>query len=286
MGGTFAGVTTARRRDVGILSEPIDLDGPRRPRRTYPQVEAVPGLHVAARGAPTNGELLECLADRVLIRDGHGNEHWMRLVPGGFQVDGRVVTLVPPAARPAPAAPTRTASGSVAAADRRARTARASRLLVEGKHDAELVERVWGDDLRAEGVVVELLDGADHLESVVRGFGPGPRRRLGILLDHLVEGSKEQRLSDRIDHPDVLILGHPYVDIWQAVKPEVLGIEAWPDVPRGQPWKEGIIAALGRTDDPASFWRELLARVDDWGQLETPLIGAVEALIDFVCVEG
>jgi hypothetical protein len=29
--------------------------------------------------------------------------------------------------------------------------ARASRIYVEGKHDAELVEKIWGDDLRAIG---------------------------------------------------------------------------------------------------------------------------------------
>ena len=51
--------------------------------------------------------------------------------------------------------------------------ARASRILVEGVHDAELVEKVWGDDLRVEGVVVERLDGMDHLAAVV-AFRPGP----------------------------------------------------------------------------------------------------------------
>ena len=46
-------------------------------------------------------------------------------------------------------------SGSMAVAGAKARTARAARIVVEGVHDAELVERVWGDDLRIEGVVVE-----------------------------------------------------------------------------------------------------------------------------------
>ena len=207
----------------------------------------------------------------------------MALTPGGFEVDGTAVTLVRP--RPDPAAKSadrRTASGSLAPASTEARVARASRLLVEGRHDAELVERVWGDDLRAEGIVVELLDGADHLEEAVRTFGPGPKRRLGVLLDHLVDGSKEQRIAERIDHPDVLIVGHPFIDIWQAVKPSVLGIAAWPDVPKGIPWKEGTIAALGSTLEPHEFWRALLGRLDDWTQLEAPLIGAVESLIDFV----
>ena len=160
--------------------------------------------------------------------------------------------------------------------------ARASRILVEGRHDAELVERVWGDDLRVEGVVVELLEGADHLEEVVRGFGPRPGRRLGVLLDHLVDGSKEQRLAATVDHPDVLVTGHPFVDIWQAVKPGVIGLAAWPDVPRGRPWKEGVLAAIGSSEEPGRFWQRLLGQVGDWTQLEPELIGAVERLIDFV----
>ncbi len=277
---------TPPRRDRGILSDPIDLDGPARPRRTYPTVAAVPGLEVKPRGTPIRATVLDCLDDRVQLRDRDGSEHWMRLVNGGFEVDGTLVTLVRPAPTHATTAPERTASGSVAPPRQQARVARASRILVEGRHDAELVERVWGDDLRDIGVVVELLEGADNLEEVVRGFGPGPGRRLGILLDHLVDGSKESRIAAAIDHPDVCIVGHPYVDIWQAVKPSVLGIAAWPDVPRGSPWKEGIVAALGLQVEPGVFWRDLLARISDWTQLESALIGAVETLIDFVEPSG
>lgn len=49
-----------------------------------------------------------------------------------------------------------------------------SRIYVEGVHDAALVEKVWGHDLRVEGVVVEYLEGIDHLPSVVEEFGPAP----------------------------------------------------------------------------------------------------------------
>jgi hypothetical protein len=160
--------------------------------------------------------------------------------------------------------------------------ARGSRIWVEGKHDAELVEKVWGDDLRGEGVVVERLDGADHLDAVVRAFAPRPGRRLGVLLDHLVEGSKEQRIADAIASADVLVTGHPYVDVWQAVKPRVLGIDAWPEVPRGEPWKEGVLLRLGVDAEPGRFWRQLLGKVESWTDLEPALIGAVEELIDFV----
>jgi hypothetical protein len=159
--------------------------------------------------------------------------------------------------------------------------ARASRILVEGRHDAELVEKVWGDDLRIEGVVVEMLEGADHLGEIVRSFGPRAGRRLGVLLDHLVTDSKESRIADGIDHPDVLITGHPFVDIWAAVKPTVVGIEAWPDVPKGQPWKEGVCAALG-VGDSRLLWTRILGSVSSYADLEPPLVGAVEQLIDFV----
>jgi len=241
---------------------------------------------VKQRGTPLVGTVVEAEHDRVLLRDRSGREHLVRLAKGAFVVDGQNVTLVKPIQAARSTATQRTASGSVAAPNQGAQVARASRILVEGRHDAELIERVWGDDLRAEGVVVEMLDGADHLEEAVRAFGPRSGRRLGVLLDHLVEGSKEARIAASIDHPDVLVCGHPYVDVWQAVKPGVLGIERWPDVPRGTPWQEGLIAALGRSDDPADFWRSLLARLDDWTQLEPPLIGAVEQLIDFVTSPG
>jgi hypothetical protein len=204
-------------------------------------------------------------------------------------VKGRQVTLVP--ARPVTdraAAARRTASGSIAVAGATARIARASRILVEGAHDAELVEKVWGDDLRVEGVVVELLDGADNLGEVVRGFGPRSGRRLGILLDHLVADSKESRIAAGIDHPDVLVTGHPYVDVWAAVKPRVIGIDAWPEIPRGESWKDGICARVGprlgagAERDPRLFWKRLLGSVGSWTDLEPPLVGAVEQLIDFV----
>ena len=127
-----------------------------------------------------------------------------------------------------------------------ARVARASRIWVEGKHDAELVEKVWGDDLRHEGVVVLMLDGVDNLEEVMADFGPCPERRAGVLVDHLVAGSKESRIAQGVrDMPggeNVLVLGHPYVDVWQAVKPERVGLREWPRVPRGTdikhaPWR-------------------------------------------------
>ena len=89
-------------------------------------------------------------------------------------------------------------------------------------------------------------------------------------------------IAEQIADRSVLITGHPFVDIWQAIKPSVIGIERWPDVPKGQPWKEGVIAALGVNATPAAFWKQILGKVTSWKDLETPLLGAVEELIDFV----
>ena len=137
----------------------------------------------------------------------------------GFLIDGQPVVLVRPKPKSAQTGPARTASGSRAVAGQRARVAREGRIYVEGKHDAELVERVWGDDLRIEGVVVELLDGVDYLPGIVEEFGPGAGRRLGVLVDHMVAGSKETRIATDVQRgreDSVLVLGHPFVDIWQA----------------------------------------------------------------------
>src|SRR5690606_21726415 len=166
-----------------------------------------------------------------------------------YLIEGAPVILTAPVQVKAPAKATRTASGSVAVHGAKARVARQSRIFVEGRHDAELVEKVWGDDLRIEGVVVEFLGGVDDLAEHLRDFRPGPDRRVGVLVDHLVPGSKESRIAQAVMRSDVgkhvLIVGHPFIDVWQAVKPERLGIERWPDVPRSIEWKKGTCQLLG-----------------------------------------
>lgn len=263
---------------AGILSGPVD--GPDKVRATWPEMTGGAGLRVVHRASRFHGVLVGFERDGVLLRGQTGLERIFLLTPGAFDVDGRAVTLVAPR-DVAPAAPVTTASGSLAVARPRARVARASRILVEGLHDAELVERVWGDDLRVEGVVVERLDGLDHLASVVAGFAPGRGRRLGVLVDHLLPGTKEARLAAAVDHPDVLVTGTPFVDVWEAVKPAVVGIPAWPDVPRGTDWKTGVCLRLG-VADPAAMWRRILASVRSYADLSPELVGAVERLIDFV----
>ena len=222
--------------------------------------------------------------ETVTLEDRHRKRRVFPLGPG-FLLEGNPVVLVRPRPQP-PRPPDRTASGSVAVTGLRARVARESRIYVEGKHDAELVEKVWGHDLRVEGVVVEHLGGVDDLPSVVREFRPRPGRRLGVLVDHLVPGSKESRIAAEVlSGPygaDVCVVGHPYVDIWQAVKPEGIRLEAWPTVPPGQPWKEGVIIALGWACEPYEAWARILGAVRSYADLEADLSGRVEQLIDFV----
>ena len=213
----------------------------------------------------------------------------------GFLLDGAPVLLTPPtaAAREAlarqQAAGARTASGSRAVSGASARVAAASRLFVEGRHDAELVEKVWGDDLRVEGVVVEMLDGVDDLAAVIRDFAPTARRRMGVLVDHLVPGTKESRIvaaAQRISPEHALIVGHPYVDVWQSVRPERLGMDSWPVIERGRSWKHGVLAHLGWPHDSqadvAAGWKRILGSVRTYADLQPELLGRVEELIDFV----
>jgi hypothetical protein len=264
--------------------------GRRKPRSTEQPAELGMVVEDAATGYV--GAVVRVEYGRVDLEDRHGRTRGFPLGPG-YLLEGRPVILTAPR-RPAPAAAGRTASGSVAVPGARARVARASRIYVEGRHDAELVAQVWGEDLRIEGVVVEHLGGIDDLVGIVAEFEPGSGRRLGVLVDHLVAGSKEARIAEAVRRgpggPDTLVVGHPYVDIWQAVKPQRLGLAAWPNVPRHTEWKHGACEALGmpHTDqaDIARAWRRIRSTVRDWNDLEPALIGRVEELIDFVTQPG
>jgi hypothetical protein len=216
----------------------------------------------------------------VILEDANGTRRLFPMLPAAFLLEGRPVTLVRPKVV-ASNAPKVSASGSVRVEQRRAKVALPSRIWVEGKHDAELVERIWGHDLRVEGVAVEPLHGVDDIAARVAEFNPSNTRRIGILVDHLVTGSKESRLAAAVDNPHVLITGHPYIDIWQAVKPSALGIKAWPSIPRGMDWKTGICAALNWPEPPMA-WQKILRTVSNYRDVEPGLIGAVEHLIDFV----
>lgn len=227
------------------------------------------------------------------LEDRYGKVKKFPLGPG-FLYEGQPVSAVVPARQSQQTKPQISRSGSRAVESAPSRTARASRIWVEGTHDAELVEKVWGHDLRVEGIVVEPLHGVDDLATAIAAFGPAPHRKLGILVDHLVEGSKESRIvAQALQAPgargNVTIVGHPFVDIWQAVKPSVVGIDAWPSIPRSEEWKKGILRRFGwpheTQADIATGWKTILSKVETYTDLEPALLGPVEQLIDFVTLE-
>ena len=274
------------------------LSSPAAHHRRRPVARDVPvsrGLVVEEASTGFTGAVtrLEKIAGEIVIEleDGRGVLRSFPLGPG-FMIDGSPVRLVRPV-RTGPATPKRSASGSVYVEGAKARTARASRIWVEGKHDAELVQKVWGHDLRIEGIVVEMLDGADNLAERVEDFAPNPQRRLGILVDHLVPGSKETRIAQQVmgmrgARGNVLILGHPYVDVWQAVRPARVGLTEWPHVPKGTDIKHGTLAALGWPHedqaDVARGWQRILSTVRSYADVEPTLSGRIEELIDWVTV--
>jgi len=263
----------------------MDLDGPSTRRLTPTPMNVELGMVLTHRPSGMLGSVVRYVAgQQIVLRDDSGRDHQMRPQDGVFAFQGKPVALRRLQASAQDQSPQFTASGSIDLGPVPARIARGSRIYVEGIHDAELVEKVWGDDLRVEGIVVEQMDGADDLASLVRSFQPGPRRRLGVLLDHLVQGSKESCIAAEINNPHVLICGHPYVDIWQAVRPAVAGIDAWPVIPKGQSWKEGVLAAVGSKDNSGLYWKKLVGKVSNYKDLETPIITAVEQLIDFVAI--
>ena len=210
---------------------------------------------------------------RMELEDRRGRTKPFPIGPG-YLVDGKTVILIAPR-RPSPTAATRTSSGSVAVTGTRAQVARAGRIYVEGRHDAELVEQVWGDDLRIEGVVVEYLGGVDDLVGVVEQFRPGPTRRLGVLVDHLVPGSKEARLAEAVRRgpggAHTLVVGPPFVDIWQAVKPARLGLSEWPVVSRGTDCTGYVRrwAAARRPGRRRRAWRRILSAGCATGRIST-----------------
>jgi hypothetical protein len=275
------------------------------PSDRYGKDVLAPGTPARSRVATVVGErglVVECAASgwcgsivgwhkgadgwAVVLEDRHGRSRPFAAT-GSFLIDGDLVSLSRPM-NPVAASSAVTASGSVAAPSSRARIAVASRIWVEGRQDAELIEKVWGDDLRDVGVIVEELGGADVLQQRLREFVPSEQRRVGVLLDHLVAGSKESRIAALAleEWPDsCLVVGHPFIDVWQSVRPAVLGIDAWPVVPFGTDWKTGVCAELGWSADTGVSWRAILARVRTFADLEPELLGRVEELIDFVAEE-
>jgi hypothetical protein len=149
-----------------------DWRAPKRGRAV--EIEADKGLVVEEVTTDWCGEIVSVERDlqTVILEDRKGKRRTFPLGPG-FLLEGVPVILRPPS-RNGPAKKTHTASGSIAVPGTKARVARASRIFVEGRHDAELVEKVWGDDLRVEGVVVEYIEGVDDSPPSSVTSGPVP----------------------------------------------------------------------------------------------------------------
>lgn len=254
----------------------------RRRKPAYPEVQAEPGIVVEVVGSDFVGAVIAFDrthdGDFVRLEDRRGTQRLFKMLPGAFEVEGHRVTLTRAVAEQQ--APAVSNSGSRRVEGVRAKVAMPSRIWVEGIHDAAIVEKVWGHDLRVEGVVVEYLEGLDNLAARLEEFQPGPGRRIGVLADHLVEGSKETRLVENVG-PDVLVTGHPYIDIWAAVKPASVRIREWPQVPYGEDWKQGVCRRLG-WGDTSEGWHRVYSAVNTYKDLNYTLIGAVERLVDFV----
>ena len=126
--------------------------------------------------------------------------------------------------------------------------------------------------------------------TIVAEFRPERGRRLGVLADHLVPGSKESRIAAGVAKGPygayVLVAGHPFIDIWQAVKPADWGCRRGPTC-RAAPTSSTAPARrwVGRTaTKPTSgapgsgSWPTSTS----WSDLERGLLTPVEQLIDFV----
>ncbi len=189
-------LTYGRRVADGILSGPIDLDrGAGRPRVASPTVPATPGLALTERSSSAQLVVVAFVAGTVTVRDAFGETTQLRGPPGPrFAVDGRAVTLGPAAAAPAAAPVARRAGRSPlpprpgwpgpAASSSRASTTPSWLRAGVGRRPAPR-----GHRRRAAR-----RHGPPRRRDPARS-GPAPGRRLGVLLDHLVDGTKEARAA-------------------------------------------------------------------------------------------
>ncbi len=264
--------------DRGILSGPIDLDGGR-PRPSYPSVEAVTGLEVTQRGTGLRGVIVSSSGALVTVRDPNGRDRQLRLRPGGFEVDRRQVTLVPPTA--ATSAPGRTASGSVAVPGRRLESPgpvaswwRAATTPSWWRRcgATTCAWRAWWSSCWTGLTTWSRWSGASARD---RGGGWGccwttwwtGRRRHGW-----PPGSTTPTCWCAV------------IPSWTCGRRSSPGWRVWPRgpaVPRDEEWKAGVCRRIG-VDDPRAFWPRLLGAVSSYADLEPALVGAVERLIDFV----
>ena len=126
------------------------FDGHARNRPTrYDEVPAKPGtvFEVFADGyvGAVVGWEKTPQGDMLRLEDRHGKTRIFPVRAGAFMVDGQRVT---PTRYVPPRQPRRSNSGSRMVEHHEARVALPSRIWVEGIHDAAIVERIWGHDLR------------------------------------------------------------------------------------------------------------------------------------------
>ena len=108
---------------------------------------------------------------------------------------------------------------------------------------------------------------------------------LSLMASAIVPRWWGQRIADQVDSPHVLVVGHPYVDIWNCVRPVSLGIDSWPEVPKPLDWKTGVCEALG-WGTPQEGWRRVLGAVQDFSDLDAHLIRAMEQALDHFAQES
>jgi hypothetical protein len=210
-----------------------------------------------------------------------GSSPALQLEAGRLPAGGATVTLVRASGAPE-RGPVVTASGALRTGPTpAARTARASRIWVEGRHDAELLEHVWGDELREMGIVVEPLHGADDLSAAISEFRPGPAaaargpaRPPRAWIEGVAPGCRGRpgaRARDRA--PLRRRVGrHPA----RGDRPVRVARRA-----ARRAVESGAVSGA-RYQYLDGFWPRLRNRVRTYADLRPELVGAVERLIDFV----
>ena len=265
-----------------------DWRAPRRGRAV--EISADKGLVVEEVTTDWCGEIVAVERDlgTVTLEDRRGKRRTFP-IGTGFLLEGVPVILVPPA-RSGPAAQTRTASGSVAVPGTRPASPGPAGSSSRAGTTPSSSRRSGATTCASRASSWSTSRASTTSPSTCATSGPGPERRVGVLVDHLVAGSKESRIAASVAKSPVgkhvLIVGHPFIDIWAAVKPARLGIKAWPTVPRTIEWKHGVCQQLGWPHrdqaDIARAWKHILGRVRSFADLEPSLLGRVEELIDFV----
>ena len=255
---------------TGWLGRTVGTMSPRHPRRVRAAARAAdlppsPRRIGDGRRGPRLGfcgDIVTITAEAVTLRDRQGQHRQFRYKPGGFLIDGKPVTLV----RAGPRSQRRPA-GDQQRLGRRPPAGAAQRR--HGQPDLGRGQATtpswsstcgattcasWGSSSsRCTASTTWSAWSAEFAPSPAapaRGAGRPPRRRL--------EGGAPRR---QVRGPDVLVTGHPFVDVWAGVRPQVIGLDAWPDVPRGVEWKEGMCDALGVS--LTDFWPHLRNRCSD-----------------------